>query len=214
MNYPVNPPTAATRKAWILLGLILPPLATGVSQSLTPHVYSWRYGLQDPQPRGSAAGSPSEPAGGPDARTPEPRQWHSQLPGSQGYLGSIGPPPLRFMDPDPDPGSDRPPPAQEATKPKMIEKVAIAAVTPDVVVNPGSPEPGRKAPRQEQEISAGTPPSLIPDDSSPRVRPEDFLPFFQNPGVRQGQAGGSVPSVAAPPAPPTLAPSSATYREE
>ena len=221
MNFPLKPPLAATRRAWILLGLILPPLAPGVSQSLTPHVYSWRYGISEgsvrtllPEPPAQALAGPRVRGDGADPASPESRPPRAPQPGAYGYLGVIGPPPLRFMEPESPLEPPGPPPAPEAAKPKVIEKVAATSITPDVVVNPGIPDSARKTSRQEQVTSAGAPPPLIPDDSSPRVRPEDFLPFFQFPGSRRGLDGGSIPAPATPAAPSTLQPSSASFREE
>lgn len=72
----------------------------------------------------------------------------------------------------------------------------------------GTPDPARTSP-------AKTPAAILPDDTRPKVRAEDFLPFFQFPG--NTPANGDVTVVAPVPNAPTAAPlpaSSATYRQQ
>lgn len=53
---------------------------------------------------------------------------------------------------------------------------------------------------------------ILPDDTRPKVRAEDFLPFFQPPGANPNP---NDVTVAPPPAEPgTPTPSSATYRQQ
>jgi hypothetical protein len=67
--------------------------------------------------------------------------------------------------------------------------------------------------------SAPTPPpppaAILPDDVANKVRPEDYLPYFQFPGVdspsNDVNAPGQAP--ASQSAPKTLPPSSASYQE-
>jgi hypothetical protein len=60
------------------------------------------------------------------------------------------------------------------------------------------------------------PRSILPDDTRPSVKPEDFLPFFQIPGTAKapGEASLIIPASAlvAPTASP-IPPSSATYTQ-
>ncbi|WP_415908155.1 hypothetical protein [Oleiharenicola sp. Vm1] len=67
------------------------------------------------------------------------------------------------------------------------------------------------------KAASGKPPAtILPDDTRPKVRAEDFLPFFQFPG--SAPANGDVTVVApVPNAAPGAAPlpaSSATYRQQ
>lgn len=131
-----------------------------------------------------------------------------QLEASNPYLSVIGPPPLRFMEP------------ASALSPATQPPGAASAATskPDVTAAPptGS-EASPKAPASPPEsttLKAGQPagpdstePTIIPDDMRPRVRPEEFLPFFQLPG-------SGAPNAPVPNAPDKLPPSSATYRLE
>jgi len=134
---------------------------------------------------------------------------------SRSYLSVVGPPPLRFQDAEVAPQCDlstRPP---AGAPPLPPEKHADAAARQDVVVNPGGSDTAKKAPRVEPEApSKAGPAAILPDDGDPRVRPEDFLPFFQFPGARPGQADPSMPQPLNAPAPGQIPPSSATYHEE
>ncbi len=140
-----------------------------------------------------------------------------QLGPSHPYLMVIGSPPLRFQEPSLPLGSmEQTPvalPPNPATVPKPVSARSTGAPPPPVKPSaPGGPKPN-SAPG-DTITSAGQPaghdqvlPSIIPDEMRPRVRPEEFLPFFQLPGSGQQDAP-------APEAPSTLPPSSATYRKE
>jgi len=65
------------------------------------------------------------------------------------------------------------------------------------------------APKEKPERPAKPPPPILPDEIQPKVRPEDFLPYFQFPGSNTGPS-----DVAPPPEPGKLPPSSATYRQQ
>jgi hypothetical protein len=71
-------------------------------------------------------------------------------------------------------------------------------------------------PETANVVPGKTPPPILPDDTRPKVRAEDFLPFFQFPG--SASANGDVTVVApVPSSAPTAAPlpaSSATYRQQ
>jgi hypothetical protein len=56
--------------------------------------------------------------------------------------------------------------------------------------------------------AAPTPPPILPDDVPIQVRPEDFLPYFQYPGMSRRVRGEGPP-----PAAPSLPASSATYEQ-
>lgn len=53
---------------------------------------------------------------------------------------------------------------------------------------------------------------ILPDESRPKVRAEDFLPFFEFPGTKSNP--NDVSLTPTPPAPGQLPPSSATYRQQ
>jgi hypothetical protein len=134
---------------------------------------------------------------------------------SRSYLSVVGPPPLRFQDSEVAPQSDlstRPP---AGAPPLPPEKRAGAASRQDVLLNAGGPDPAKKPPKVDLEAAPPKPgpAAILPDDGDSRVRPEDFLPFFQFPGGRPGQADTSVTQPPTAPAPGQIPPSSATYHE-
>ncbi|MBX3739029.1 MAG: hypothetical protein KF715_20245 [Candidatus Didemnitutus sp.] len=138
---------------------------------------------------------------------------------SRPYLSAIGSPALRFGEaiPPPDlsvrpPAGPPPQPAEEhvAPTPEVVKQdVTVTAPAASTPVEIGTPDPAsRTAP-------AKTPAAILPDDTRPKVRAEDFLPFFQFPG--NTPANGDVTVVAPVPSAPTAAPlpaSSATYRQQ
>jgi hypothetical protein len=67
-------------------------------------------------------------------------------------------------------------------------------------------------PKEKPEKPGSPPPAILPDDTRPKVRAEDFLPFFQFPG--SGSNPNDVTVVPAPAEPGKLPPSSATYRQQ
>jgi hypothetical protein len=141
-----------------------------------------------------------------------------QLGPSHPYLKAIGSPPLRFQEPPLPLGSMEQTPVAPPPNPATVPKPASArsgGEPPPPPVKPsalGGPKPAT-AP-DDTVASAGQQaghdqalPSIIPDEMRPKVRPEEFLPFFQLPGSGQHE-------VPAPEVPPTLPQSSATYRKE
>ena len=137
------------------------------------------------------------------------------------YLRYIGPPPLRFEQARPPPEiSARPPPGPA---PKTSEKTtstlnrapdpvkALVAAPVAAAEHAGKAEAisAGKSSARPDVIPAGPAP-LLPDEAGAKVRPEDFLPFFQFPGAHNPESKtGTVP---APPSPGVLPPSSATYQ--
>jgi hypothetical protein len=138
--------------------------------------------------------------------------------GSRPYLAVLGTMPLRVAEAAPPPDlSSRPsqaapprPDQETASDPAPIDEVKAepSSLTPPAAdLTPATPT------RESAPQPARTPPPILVDDSRPRVRPEDFLPFFIFPG--HGESNVIVPVTApAPPAPGTLPPSSATYRQQ
>jgi len=101
--------------------------------------------------------------------------------------------------------SPGPAPEPSGAKEPMTEH---AALTPSVPPVSGTSAPGT-SPKDKPEKPAKPPPAILPDEIQPKVRPEDFLPFFQFPGSNAGPS-----DVAPPPEPGKLPPSSATYRQQ
>ena len=120
------------------------------------------------------------------------------------YLAQVGPAPLRFAPPPPEP-TERPSPPE--TKPTVTPVV----VAPEPISTPTvAPVP---ATHPETPVDTGPKPvRILPDDTPHEVRPEDVLPYFQLPrqGDRASGSGLNLPFTPAVPA--TLPPSSATYQ--
>lgn len=140
---------------------------------------------------------------------------------SRPYLAVVGSPALRFGEaiPPPDltvrPAAGAPPQMIEEHSAPLTEPVKgdVSVVPPATVAAASASSP---APELEKSAPAKSPPAILPDDTRPKVRAEDFLPFFQFPG--SAPANGDVTVVAPLPASaPTAAPlpaSSATYRQQ
>ena len=132
---------------------------------------------------------------------------HTSLP----YLSAVGPAPLRFAPPVPEPvapaaavSTTPAPPTDASDKITAVEALATPDLDADTV-----PE-AKPAP----ETLPKDPPRILLDDVRPAVRPEEFLPYFQIPGRKQaGELTVVVPVPPSVPAPSTLPPSSATYTQ-
>jgi hypothetical protein len=194
MNQSVSPPSSAKgRRAWLYLSLLLPSLASEVAQS------------------------PSPPAYGESAVRDRSRNEVSRP-----YLRSIGPPVLRFQENLPPPDlSARPPPggppkgASSSSNPNAPDVIAhkpapIAAIP---AAAPARPDETRSA---QGTPSVPTVEAIPPDDAQPKVRAEDFLPYFQFPGAetRSSDTNASNNAPAADTAPKSIPASSATYQEQ
>jgi len=136
------------------------------------------------------------------------------------YLPYIGPPPLRFQEARPPPELSVRPPTGDP--PKAGEKssstsnrapgpppIAVAAPPAAPAVKVKSEVTSAEKSLDRPVIPEGPPP-LLPDDAGAKVRPEDFLPFFQFPGANNPKPKPA--TVPAPPSPGVLPPSSATYQ--
>jgi hypothetical protein len=141
-----------------------------------------------------------------------------QLGPSHPYLTVIGPPPLRFQAPPlPASPTEQTPvakPPSPASVPKPAASKSAGSPPPPPPGKPDAASPKSAQPTGGAEFSAGqqpgqdqAQPSIIPDEMRPRVRPEEFLPFFQLPG-------SGAPDARDPERPPPLPPSTATYRQE
>jgi hypothetical protein len=187
MNQRVTSPgTAKGRRAWLFLSLLLPAVASKVSTQ-----------------------NSSAPIRADSEIPPYPRE------SSRPYLRVVAAPALRFEDLPPPPDLSVHPPA--GAPPKVAEK---DKTTPDVVLPKPVPHAADSA-AKATEIrvasaasaepampAAPTPPRILPDDVPIQVRPEDFLPYFQYPGMNRRIRGEG-----APPGTPTLPASSATYEQ-
>lgn len=137
---------------------------------------------------------------------------------SRPYLTVAGAAPLRFEEP-----SSPPPPDH------MLRPAASAPPQPAAPVAPPEPEPTKDSKSNPASTSTTPdaappdtaqptpkekipPPAILPDDTRPRVRAEDFLPFFQFPGSATNP--NDVTLAPTPPAPGRQPPSSATYRQQ
>jgi hypothetical protein len=155
-------------------------------------------------PGTAMAESPPASARGPSATRP--------------YLASMAGPALRFAEALPPPDlSVRPPagappilPSLDSTPDPVVEPVPAAIPTTS------TPVPNELANRSPAKAANPPPARIIPDDTRPAVRPEDFLPFFIFPGNAQGAGNPTLvlPGGLTPAAPGTLPLSTATYRQQ
>lgn len=134
------------------------------------------------------------------------------------YLAVLGSTPLRIAEaiPPPDlssrPGKAAPPnPEPEEVKDSLVSH---EPAKPDVILGPASAMPAEVPTPERDATPAKSPPPILLDDSRPRVKPEDFLPFFVFPGSGESTTVVVPVTVATPPVPGTLPPSSATYRQQ
>jgi hypothetical protein len=143
------------------------------------------------------------------------------------YLATFGAPALRFQEAAPPPIikpiASGPPVAASATEEAAVSLAnnQAAASTPPMPIETmptGTSAPEQTSAAIEPATSPARPPvkalPILPDDTRTKVQSQDFLPLFRFPG------SGSVedvtviaPGVPAPPAPNSLPPSSATYRQ-
>lgn len=141
------------------------------------------------------------------------------------YLTFVGAPALRFekANPPPDlsvrPAAGAPPiPALTPTEASVAQANAAAARSTTSTASPAE-SVATAAKADSKTPPAATKPSpapILPDDTRPAVRPEDFLPYFQIPGANKqpSEVNLTMPASAltAPAAAP-LPPSSATYTQ-
>jgi hypothetical protein len=137
------------------------------------------------------------------------------------YLASLALPALRFAEALPPPDlSVRPPagapPSLPATDP--VADPAAPESTPLTESSLPAQIPNDSVNRSPAKAANPPPPRIIPDDTRPAVRPEDFLPFFIFPGNTQGAGNPTVvlpgSLTPAPASPGTLPLSTATYRQQ
>jgi hypothetical protein len=139
---------------------------------------------------------------------------------SSPYLLAVGAPPLRFREtPLPPKSVTRPPAGASPVLNGEVSTPTVAPNRPDVLLAPppaslaAADDPSK--PAAQPSLPQPPPAAIIPDDTRPNVRPEDFLPFFQLPGTANAPVGVTViaPVPQAAPTPATLPVSSATYTQ-
>jgi hypothetical protein len=103
--------------------------------------------------------------------------------------------------------SDDRPTEVAPTKPAPPTATAATVVVKKEEVHP-NPTSAQPAPPPS--------PSILPDDVAAKVRPEDYLPYFQFPGADapSNDVNASAQAQAAQAAPKTIPRSSATYQEQ
>jgi hypothetical protein len=145
---------------------------------------------------------------------------------SQPYLATFGAPALRFQEAAPIPPPAKPiasGPPVAATTPEMAEvsmaNDQAAASTPPMPFDKPAIAEVPSEPTAEVSDSPARPPTkalpILPDDTRAKVQSRDFLPLFRFPGNSSSVEDVTViaPGVPVPPAPNSLPPSSATYRQ-
>ncbi len=167
------------------------------------------------------------PAIGPGAASAPPRTGRAdslsvaelrrlQLP----YLPVCGAPPLRFARPAPPPDLAAEPPAAAPPVPDLSPTENLVASANTAAMQPVEPSAPPAAASEAPASPMGAPPrtpppAILPDDTRPSVRAEDFLPFFRVPGGGRGAPETSVivPGVPTAPSAPAVPPSAATYTQ-
>lgn len=134
---------------------------------------------------------------------------------SRPYLTVIAVPPFRFAEPAPPPDLSAHPPAGAPPQPPATARTpATPADAPSAAASAGPDASAASASTPAADATGAEHPAplqkILPDDTRPKVRPEDFLPFFQFPGAGQPR----LTAAPAPPVPGTLPPSSATYQQQ
>jgi len=140
---------------------------------------------------------------------------------SRPYLAVVGPPSLRFretIEAPPDlstrPPAGAPPyPAASlpSSSPQPVQPEVPARSPASSVVQPAQPPAAVAKLAGPAETQTPVAP-IIPDEARPKVRPEDFLPYFQFPGSEKNPE--DVSNVPTPPQPGVQPPSSAIYRQQ
>ncbi len=134
---------------------------------------------------------------------------------SRPYLTAISVAPFRFRDavPPPDltvrlPAGAPPEPGPAPSEKAAAPAPAPVAVAPDPTVQP-EPRDQKPAPEPTPTEQPKSFAPILPDDTRPKVRAEDFLPFFQYPNSSNIDV-----SVGAPASPGRMPNSSASYRQQ
>ena len=135
---------------------------------------------------------------------------------SRPYLRIAGMLPLRIkaVQPPPDlvskPAAGAPP--QPLTREDSLSTPGNPTIEPVNTTSDTIPAHPVSAPRPA--TSGKQPLPILPDDTHPTTRPEDFLPFFQFPGANHDMTIVVPATIIRPPEPGQLPPSSATYQQK
>lgn len=138
------------------------------------------------------------------------------------YLPAIGACPLRFAaEPPPPDLSLRQSPAAGPKNPDPTVADFTPAEPPPEATARETEQPGAVPVAQSETKPSDAAPAkpapspVLRDELRPRIRPDDFLPFFQVPGTSNGRGEVifSVPAPAVPASPAPLPSSSATYTQ-
>ncbi len=140
-------------------------------------------------------------------------------PSTTPYLQAVGSSALRFAEAVPPPDLVMRPAAAAPPHPAEAPPLAHVDVIP---FKPEESMPAR-APQSDTEkmppasasepTSEPSPAPILPDELRPRVRAEDFLPYFQIPASQPGDPNVIVPMPRSTGSPGALPPSSATYTQ-
>lgn len=140
------------------------------------------------------------------------------------YLVALGAPSLRFQRPTPPPdlvthpaAAAPPVPALTPTESAVAQANAAASQAAAVRTTPAA-DPGSTEAKPKDATTPAKPTSkrsILPDDTRPAIKPEDFLPFFQIPGTAKAPGDISViaPASLNTPTAAPIPPSSATYTQ-
>jgi hypothetical protein len=142
------------------------------------------------------------------------------------YLSFVGAPPLRIQRATPPPDlvarpASAAPPVPPLTPTESAVALANAAAARSTAASTRANDEGPVTDLKPEVApppapAKPAPPSILPDDTRPQVRPEDFLPYFQIPGSAKssGEVNVIMPaSTFTAPSSAPLPPSSATYTQ-
>ena len=136
---------------------------------------------------------------------------------SRPYLATLGAPGLRFSEalPSPDLSVRHPPSAPTPPVPSSDSAPAAKPEPTASTAESSSPPPPEVAASPAKQPAQPVP-NILPDETRPKVRPEDFLPYFQFPanGANPGNATVLVPGSLTPATPSPQPLSTATYRQQ
>jgi hypothetical protein len=144
-------------------------------------------------------------------------------PATKPYLSVMNSPALRFREAVSTAPLQRKPVATGSPVAASAPELAEVALANDhaAASTPPMPVPFRETPAGEtpamkpEPTPASKAQPILPDDTRRKVQSQDFLPLFRFPGAPGSNEDVIVPvAVPTPPAPGTLPPSSATYRQQ
>jgi hypothetical protein len=138
------------------------------------------------------------------------------------YLLTLGAPPLRFQRATPPPDLVTHPAAAAPPVPPLTPTESTVAQANAAAVQSTTTHPAPETtplvdakPKETPPSAKSAPRAILPDDTRPSVRPEDFLPYFQIPGAAKtpGEVNVIAPVPVTAPSAIVPPPSSATYTQ-